>query len=88
MRSRPQDINDLVSEIDPNSKGYFRLSDFIEYVNRLRILYDGTEYTLALNDQGTLIAEDTNQVDIDSMQLRPIDTMGDRFVPTMIYQLK
>jgi hypothetical protein len=83
-----QDINDLISEIDPHSKGWFNLSDFIEYVNRLRILYDGREYTLALDHQGKLMAEQTDGIHINSTQLRPINTVGERFVPNMIYQLK
>jgi hypothetical protein len=83
-----QDINDLISEINPNSKGSFSLPDFLVYVNRLRILYDGTGYTLALNDQGTLFAKETDEVGTHLDQLTSIEDVGDRLVPSMNRQLK
>jgi hypothetical protein len=50
-----QEVNDVMAEIDQTMMGHVCLGEFLDYVNRLRILYDGTGYTLTLDDDGMLV---------------------------------
>lgn len=72
-----QELRDFMAELDANEDGTVDLEEFLDYVNRLRILHDGMVYKLVSEEAtGRVVAVKTSQaghgkIEEDSKRARP-----------------